>query len=204
MAWGAISGLLAFGLSLALTVGMADAREDASDIPPPNATYWFQEAWGEEGAFFKGTVEWSRIELSVPGIRAVVRLPEKNAVLDITFLENANDDLPATHIIEISVTGELAASSIKRIPGIARSATERSSLDTFVGEAVAVTEDVFWITLSDRNQLTETKNLQLLRYGLWFSLPILFQDGSHALLTFERGKGGAEIFADVLSAWEEN
>jgi len=42
-----------------------------------------------------------------------------------------------------------------------------------------------------------------LHEGTWFSLPMLFKNGRGALLSFEKGIPGDQVFEAVLEAWEK-
>ncbi len=46
-----------------------------------------------------------------------------------------------------------------------------------------------------------TRNVQLLREGSWFDIPILFSDQTRALLTFEKGIPGDKVFETVMASW---
>ena len=62
--------------------------------------------------------------------------------------------------------------------------TEQARGQPLAGAAVPVTNELFWIALSNEEE-DVTRNLQLLSDGLWFDLPILFSDKTRALITFE-------------------
>lgn len=191
--------------ALAISCGQAAARDDFSARDLPRASYFFQTEEGAEGETFHGTVEWSKYGAPVPAIRALIRLPEKDAMVFLKIFPNNPGD-SAPYIITIAVVGDLAASPIRRIPGIVGKARENFSGDMLAACVFAWPRrdqrHSFWFVLSGKDQETETKNLQLLRYGAWFDVPILFRDGSRALLTIERGEAGAEVFDAVLQAWQ--
>lgn len=189
-------------LSLALSSQQAISREEGSTVEPQRATFFFQESGEARGEEFPATVEWSQTSRDgALAIHAVTHLPQQNATVGVTIYRNADRSLPARHMVEILVAGDLASSPIRSIPGIARRANEAAPSDRFDAIAFAVTEHLFWIALRDDSQRTEVQNLQLLRYGYWFDVPIVFRDGSRAMLTLERGEAGAEIFETVIGAW---
>jgi hypothetical protein len=196
--------LLAFAmLTLTFSGGQAAAREESFARDLPQVSYFFQTAPGAAGETFRGTVEWSSFGAPAPVIQALIRLPEKDAMIFMSIFPKGSDEL---QLITIAVTGELAASPIRRIPGIAGKAREGLpgavlaacdfAMSAFAGRRS------FWIVLSGKDEKTETSNLQILRYGAWFDVPIVFRDGSRALLTIERGEAGARIFDEALAAWE--
>ena len=86
------------------------------------------------------------------------------------------------------------------MPALVIKQTEQARGQPLTGAAVPVTNELFWIALSD-DQEQVTRNLQLLREGSWFDIPILYNDGTRALLTFEKGVPGDKIFETALAAW---
>ena len=193
---------LALAMTLALACNHAAAREDFSARELQQAFYFFQTEQGAE-AETRGTVEWSKVDRPVPGILATIRLPEKDVTIRLSIFPNSSDVWRATHMIRFTVSGELAKSPIRSFPAIAGKTRENFSGERLEARALPrLGVPWFRLALSDRNQQTELKNLQRLRYGAWFDVAIRFRDGSRALLTIERGEAGAEIFDSVLQAWQ--
>jgi hypothetical protein len=40
-----------------------------------------------------------------------------------------------------------------------------------------------------------------MRSSSWFDLPLLYKSGQRAILTFEKGAAGREVFDKALAAW---
>ncbi|HEX2255290.1 MAG TPA: hypothetical protein VHG92_01085, partial [Afifellaceae bacterium] len=80
--------------------------------------------------------------------------------------------------------------------------SEQARGQALAGAAVPVTERLFWIALSDDPDQVG-RNISLLRDGSWFDMPIMFEDGQRALLTFEKGIPGDRVFETVLAEWSE-
>jgi len=165
-----------------------------------------QGAEGAPGKSVPGVVAWSQTtrEDGLPAIVGVIELPERNAAASITITKNTDEALPASHLIEIEFRGTdgLVDSPLERVPALFLKQTAQIRGKRLVGEAVPVTENLYWIALSDQGDQVG-RNLALLREGAWFSLPLLFKNGRGALITFEKGIPGDQVFEAVLAAWDK-
>jgi hypothetical protein len=165
------------------------------------AIYYFQGKEGSPGQATEGTVAWAQITKdNAPAVQATLRLADRDVSATVTISRNTDSTLPASHLVEIQFSGEFAPSPIQRVPALVLKQTEQARGEPLNGAAVPVTDELFWIALSD-NQEQITRNLQLLREGSWFDIPILFNDGTRALLTFEKGIPGDRVFETVMSSW---
>ena len=177
------------------------APAGAQSIVSQRAIYYEQGAEGTPGQATEGTVSWAEISGDKgAAIQATLQLPDQNVVTTVTISRNSDPGLPASHLVEIGFSGPLNGSTIQRVPAIVLKSTEQARGQPLAGAAVPVTGDLFWIALSDDAEQT-TRNLQLLREGSWFDVPILFEDGTRALLTFEKGIPGDKVFETVLGTW---
>jgi len=165
------------------------------------AIYYFQGAEGSPGQATEGTVAWAEITRDTgPAIQATLRLAERDVTTTVTIYKNSDPSLPASHLVEVQFGGALGGSPVQRVPALVMKQTEQARGQPLTGAAVPVTDNLFWIALSDdADQVTQ--NLQLLREGSWFDIPILFTDGTRALLTFEKGIPGDKVFETVMSGW---
>jgi hypothetical protein len=165
------------------------------------AIYYEQGAEGTPGQATEGTVSWAEVNGDKgAAIQATLQLPDQNVTTTVTISRNSDPGLPASHLVEVGFSGPLNGSTIQRVPAIVLKSTEQARGQPLAGAAVPVTGDLFWIALSNDAEQT-TRNLQLLREGSWFDVPILFEDGTRALLTFEKGIPGDKVFETVLEAW---
>jgi hypothetical protein len=170
--------------------------------PGDRAIYYYQGAEGEAGEAHEGTVTWSEITKDGnPAIRAVLRIPDRDVEASVTISENHDPKLPTSHLIEIEFRGELAESPIQRVPALVLKPTEQARGQPLAGAAVPVTNELFWIALSDDDEQV-ARNVQLLRDGSWFDLPILFSDHNRALISFEKSIPGDRVFETVMASWE--
>jgi hypothetical protein len=86
------------------------------------------------------------------------------------------------------------------VPALVLKQTEQARGQPLAGAAVPVTNELFWIALSnDEDEVA--RNVQLLREGSWFDIPILFADQTRALITFEKGIPGDKVFETVMASW---
>jgi hypothetical protein len=67
-----------------------------------------------------------------------------------------------------------------------------------VGLSVKVADGFFLIGLSSE-QLEQ--NVALLKSGKWFDIPIVFDDGSRAILAIEKGSPGELAFDQAFASW---
>ncbi len=190
--------------------GAAAGSEAVNSIPPglvgQRAIFEEQGAEGAPGKSAVGVVAWSQMtgENGLPLIVGRIDLPERNAAVSLRISKNTDEALPASHLIEIEFRGAegLVESPIDRIPALFLKQVARARGERLVGEAVPVTENLYWIALSDQSDQV-SRNLALLREGAWFGLPILFRNGRGALISFEKGIPGDQVFEAVLAAWEK-
>jgi hypothetical protein len=68
------------------------------------------------------------------------------------------------------------------------------------GIAVKVTGNVFLIGLSSVEADVQ-RNTQLLNERTWFDIPIVYSNGTRAILAMEKGTPGERAFNDAFTAW---
>jgi hypothetical protein len=182
--------------------------EQTAALPDPGtslveqrAIYYYQGAEGSAGTASEGNATWAEItKEGRPAIQATLRIAERDVTVSVTIYKNYDEQLPASHLVEIQFTGTLAASPIQRVPALVLKQTEQARGEPLAGAAVPVTNELFWIALSDDAEQVD-RNIQLLRDGSWFDIPILFSDQTRALITFEKGIPGDRVFETVMSTW---
>jgi hypothetical protein len=165
------------------------------------AIFYFQGKEGSPGRATEGSVTWAEITRdNRPAIQALLKVSEQEVTTTVTIYKNNDGSLPASHLVEIQFSGEIGQSPIQRVPALVLKQTEQARGQPLTGAAVPVTNELFWIALSD-DQEQVSRNIQLLREGSWFDIPILFNDGTRALLTFEKGIPGDKVFETVMATW---
>jgi hypothetical protein len=192
------------------TAAPLDGGLEAPPAPPEpagtslveqRAIYYYQGSEGQAGEASEGTATWTEITKDDrPAIQATLRIPERNVTAMVTIYKNYDATLPASHLVEVQFTGKLSESVIQRVPALVLKQTEQARGQPLAGAAVPVTNELFWIALSD-DEDEVVRNVQLLREGSWFDIPILFSDQTRALITFEKGIPGDKVFETVMASW---
>ena len=186
----------------------APYQEQTAALEPPGtnlveqrAIYYFQGAEGTPGEASEGTVTWTEITKDDrPAIQATLKIAKPDVTAIVTIYKNYDNALPASHLVEIQFTGGLGANPIQRVPALVLKQTEQARGQPLAGAAVPVTNELFWIALSD-DEGQVAQNLQLLGEGSWFDIPILFSDQTRALISFEKGIPGDKVFETVMASW---
>jgi len=186
----------------------AASEEQTAALEPPGtslveqrAIYYFQGAEGTPGEASEGTVTWTEITKDDrPAIQATLKIAKPDVTAIVTIYKNYDNALPASHLVEIQFTGGLGANPIQRVPALVLKQTEQARGQPLAGAAVPVTNELFWIALSD-DEGQVAQNLRLLGEGSWFDIPILFSDQTRALISFEKGIPGDKVFETVMASW---
>jgi hypothetical protein len=164
-----------------------------------------------QGKRYVGSVIW-RTETVSPGpglapelaVRADVEIPERHITMTWSLRRNTDQNLPASHTIEIlfNLPADFAGGGIANVPGIMMKQSEQQRGTPLAGLAVKVTNGFFLIGLSSV-ETDMQRNIQLLKERPWFDLPLVYTNGSRALLAMEKGTPGDRAFADAFAAWEK-
>ena len=188
------------------TTGLEETQTAALQPPEEGlvaqrAIYYFQGTEGSPGRAVEGSTTWTEITRdSAPAVQATLRLADPEITTTVTIYRNSDTSLPASHMVEVEFQGALGSTTIQRVPALVMKSTEQARGEPLAGAAVPVTDQLFWIALSNDPD-EASRNVTLLREGAWFDIPILFADGTRALLTFEKGIPGDRIFQTVMAAW---
>ena len=123
----------------------------------------YQGSEGQPGQANEGSATWAEITKDDrPAIQATLKIPERNVTVTVTIYKNYDSALPASHLVEVQFYGALSDSPIQRVPALVLKQTEQARGQPLAGAAVPVTNELFWIALSnDADEVT--RNVQLLR-----------------------------------------
>ena len=136
-----------------------------------------------------------------PAIRAEATIPGKNVQLRMTIKRNADQSLPASHIIEmIFLTPEgFPGGGIDNILRVAMKGSEQEAGNPLIGIPAKIADGFFLVALNDSKAETDA-NLTLLRRQAWIDIPVVYKSGRRALFTMEKGIPGDKVFDEALKA----
>jgi len=122
-------------------------RYDLSDFPPPSNAHHGAAIWEE--------TTWD----GAPAIRATLVFDDPRTTITLTIYQNANPELPASHMAEIHFSDPFEPTGIELLSRLRVKALGQDHGCSLAAHAVAVTEDLFWIALSDdQDSITRTCN----------------------------------------------
>ncbi len=163
-----------------------------------------------DGKRFAGSVIW-RNETVSPGpglapelaVRADVEIPERHLTMTWSLRRNSDPALQASHTIEIKfeLPPDFTGGGVSNMPGILMKDSEEVRGMPLAGVGVKVTNRYFIIGLNATDADVQ-RNVQLLKTHEWFDIPIVYGNGSRALLTMEKGAPGDRAFAEAFAAWK--
>jgi hypothetical protein len=160
---------------------------------------------------FVGSVIWHNEQISLapgqppqPAIKADIDIPDLALRLSWIMSRNADTSLPASHTIQIIFgdSEKFQSSKVANIPGILMDVPEQNKGVPLAGLSVKVTNGFFLIGLSSVD-VDVQRNVSLLKDRPWMDIPIVFTDGTRALLAVEKGTPGERAFADAFAAWKQ-
>lgn len=164
---------------------------------------------GSDGSRVEARVLWSFVnepvlpgEAPTPQIRAQIEIPDRDIRVLMSIRKNTDAALPASHIVELrfQLPEAFAGRSIDTTPGLIMKPTEDARGDPLIGAVAKVADNLFWLALSGLDQ-DATRNIALMKEGEWIDIPIRYMNRRRAILTFEKGGGGAEVFRQAFQAW---
>ena len=172
--------------------------------------FLYEERLGQSSpTAIDGTVVWSSGEESPGGdakpepvVRAQISVPANGLTALITFRRNADQSLPASHIIEVvfSLPQSFEGGGIESVQRVAMKRTEQDRGDQLIAVPAKITDDFHMIALNDFPEAI-AKNTELLRTRNWIDIPVTYRNGRRALITLDKGANGVEVFDRVMKAW---
>ncbi|GGF04127.1 hypothetical protein H1W37_11465 [Stappia taiwanensis] len=162
---------------------------------------------GSAGQASAGNAVWRVEEETIDGrketvLRMRVEVPERNIAADLTLKPNRDSALPASHLLEVrfELPDNFAGQGVGQVPGLVMKTTEEARGDALIGASVKVSDDLFWVALSNLPDEQE-RNLTLLRDRGWIDIPMLYENGKRAILTLEKGTPGTRAIEQATDAW---
>ena len=164
-----------------------------------------------QGKRYFGLVRW-RTEIVSPrpslaselAVRADVEIPERRITMTYWLRRNIDHTSAASHTVEMrfNLPADFVGDGIANVPGILVKQSEEAPGTPLAKLAVKATNGVFVIELSDSDADVQ-RNIQLLKENQWFDIPIVYINGSRAILAIEKGPAGDRAFAEAFAAWEK-
>ncbi|RUM98374.1 hypothetical protein EET67_06965 [Pseudaminobacter arsenicus] len=164
-----------------------------------------------QGSAEPGSIVWSLVQESPggdlppePAIRAEATIPGKDVQLRMTIRRNADQTLPASHIIEvIFLTPEgFEGGGIENILRVSMKGSEQEAGSPLIGIPAKIADGFFLIALNDGKAEIDA-NMTLLRRQSWIDVPVIYKSGRRALFTMEKGIPGQKAFEEAIKAWQE-
>ncbi len=178
----------------------------AAISPMAQQSILYEEALiqGGAGSASRGNVVWTLDEADgVSVIKAVATLPARDLAVEMTLKPNTDQSLPASHLLELNFLFPpgFDGKGVEQVPGLILKTTESAPGEPLDGAAVKVSDSLFWIALSDSAD-ERTKNLKRLVEQEWIDVPLLYNTGRRAMLTFEKGTTGNKVIAQAIKNWQ--
>ncbi|XHB99949.1 hypothetical protein ABWH97_03165 [Nitratireductor sp. ac15] len=191
--------------------GQTESPNASEALPVGQKAIYYEERTSvSQGSADLGAVVWSIVQESPgndlppePAIRADATIPEKNLQLKMTIRRNADESLPASHILEIIflTPDDFDGGGIDNVLRVSLKRSEQDTGNPLLGIPAKIADGFFLVALSDSTADTET-NMLLLRRQSWIDIPVVYKSGRRALITIEKGIPGDKVFNDVLNAWQ--
>ncbi|HEV2506411.1 MAG TPA: hypothetical protein VGV39_25280 [Mesorhizobium sp.] len=195
----------------ATTPPAPEAGNQPAAIPVgQKAIYYEERTSSAEGSAQPGNIVWSVVQESPggdappePAIRAEVTVPAKDVQLRMTIRRNADQTLPASHIIEmIFLTPQgFEGGGIDNVLRIAMKTSEQEAGSPLIGVPAKIADGYFLVALND-TKADQDANLTLLRNQEWIDIPVVYKSGRRALITMEKGLPGDKVFDEAIKAWQ--
>ncbi len=137
-----------------------------------------------------------------PEISANIDVPERNMNVALTIRRNTDESLPASHLVEVVIDtpSDFPGEGIRSVPRLVLKESEEARGQPLIGATATITDGFFWIALSGVES-DVAANLTMLRERRWIDLPMVYKTGQRAILTFEKGVPGAQVFDEAFAAW---
>jgi hypothetical protein len=182
---------------------------DEGTLVAQRAVLYEEDPNDPAGKRYVGSAVW-RTELVPPApgqapdlaIRADIEIPEQKISARWALRRNDDKALPASHTVELMFTlpPDFPHGGITNIPGVLMKQSESTRGVPLAGLAVKVTNNFFLMGLSSADA-DRARNIQLLKEGAWFDIPVVYNDGRRTIIALEKGTPGDRAFARAFEAW---
>jgi hypothetical protein len=123
----------------------------------------------------------------------------------MTIHKNTDSSIPASHLIELTIDtpADLPGKGFQQLSPPQMKPTKEGGGQALVGAEAKIIDGSFLIALSAAAP-DLSANLALLRDGEWIEIPLVYETGQHAFLTFAKGLQGDQVFSKALAAWNKS
>jgi hypothetical protein len=187
----------------------ATPKSESGSATAQHVVLYEEDSGNLRGKQYTGSATW-RTETVLPGsdlvaalqIRAELIIPDRNMTITWSLRRNTDRALPASHTIEImfKLPPDFPGGGVANVPAVRMKESEQGRGMPLAGVAAKVTNGFFLIGLSAVDADVQ-KNMQLLKEWPWLGIPLVYNNGRRAILTFEKGSSGNGVFADAFAAW---
>lgn len=187
------------------------ATAGSAPVVAQSAILYEEGSTPDKNSIDSGRVVWSVVQESTgngsetaPAIRGRVEIPDRSAVLIMTLKRNADQALPASHLIELifAVPDNFSGGTIENINRYVLKENEQGQGEALVGVPARIADGIFLIALNNLDD-AKKKNVGLLRDRDWIDIPMQYRTGRRALMTIEKGVPGEKVFKEVFEAWDK-
>lgn len=209
------------GTSTAAASGTAPANGQTSPagaaqsqpIPVGQSAFFYEEQrGGETSPAVKGSAVWSVVQDSPgdgapdePAIRADVSFPDAKISLRMTIRRNADQSIPASHLIEMifTVPDDFSGGVIENVQRITFKDSEQAAGNPLAAIPMKIADNFFLVALNDARTAVDM-NMALMRRQQWIDIPITYRNGRRALISMEKGVPGDKVFDEVMKNWSNS
>lgn len=173
-----------------------------AEILPTQAILYEQVGDGDLPQF-EGTITWTFVPdgQNGPRLDAVIRVPERGLMVQLSIEEAPPAATQFSHIIEVvvDVPADFPGGGIREVAQLAAKSSEDAIGTPIAATSQSLPPDYFLFELIAEN---ERQNLSQLRQD-WFDLGFTYADGQQAIITFNKGTEGREAMTQALAAWAD-
>jgi hypothetical protein len=183
----------------------------AGDVVTQKAVL-FEEDPGDAhgGARLNGSARWHS-ESGAPGgatgvlVKADIEIPDRRLTMAMSLRRNTDHAMPASHVVEFKfmMPSDSPYGGVAKMLGIQmKQQLEQIRGAVLAGMVAKVTSGYFLVGLSSTD-FELRRNLSMLKERSWIEVPIVYGNGTRAILDIEKGSPGERALSDAFVAWGE-
>jgi hypothetical protein len=173
--------------------------------PVQRASLYERSATNPNAAGLDGTANWRILSEGTGSkpeavLRVDVQIPDRGLSLAMSMRRESSEDAAMSHLVELRFLrpDQSPFAEISRVGSFVMTTAERSRRAVVLGHSTTVAPGVFLFGLSAAEGEREA-NLRFLRELTWMEIPLVYQNGSQALLAIEKGAAGERAINQFFS-----